>query len=137
MGLYLCVFDQADELEGVEIGSYADFAFFRDHVTEVLENGITGAMYPTLMFHSDSDGEWSPVDCAKLKPELEHIVAEFRRRAPIPFHAEWQQQVGKSLGLKPSTLCDSFIDVDGEPLLDRLLHLCDVALKANQPILFQ
>ena len=37
MGLYLCVFDNDDELEGVEVGSYSDFDFFRSTVTELLE----------------------------------------------------------------------------------------------------
>ena len=39
MGLYLCVFDEDEELEGVEVGSYSDFEFFRSSVTELLEQG--------------------------------------------------------------------------------------------------
>lgn len=137
MGLYLCVFDNDDELEGVEAGSYSDFDFFRSTVTELLEDGTAGAKYPTLIVHSDSDGEWSPADCEKLKQELEGITEEFKRLPPVQFRADWQQQIGKSLGLKPLSLYESFIDVDGEPLLERLQRLCDVAVQSNQPILFQ
>lgn len=39
MGLYLCVFDDDIELEGVEVGVYEDFNFFRDAVTATVEHG--------------------------------------------------------------------------------------------------
>ena len=137
MGLYLCVFDDGDELEGVEVGSYADFAFFRHSVTERLEEGKTGANYPTLILHSDCDGEWSPAECERLRAELEDISKRFRDLPAVPFQADWQKQVADLLGLKPTCLYESFIDVDGEPLLERLRRLCDVALLNDQPILFQ
>lgn len=137
MGLYLCVFDNDDEIEGVEVGSYADFARFRSTITELLEEGKTGRQYPTLILHSDCDGEWSPADCQKLKRELDDIADRCRQLPPIAFQAEWQQQVSRSLGLRPSALYDSFIDVDGEPLIERLQQLCDVAVEHDQPILFQ
>jgi hypothetical protein len=137
MGLYLCVFDDGEELEGVEVGSYADFAHFRSNVIERLENGVAGSRFPTLILHSDSDGEWSPTDCEQLRQELRTIASSFQRLPAVPFHVEWQQLVGKSLGLKPTSLYESFIDVDGEPLLERLLHLCEMAIERDQPILFQ
>jgi hypothetical protein len=34
-------------------------------------------------------------------------------------------------------LLETFFDVDGEPLLDRLIGLCRVASSRNLPILFQ
>ena len=136
MGLYLCVFDANKELEGVEVGAYSDFEFFRRTVTELLEEWA-GCKYPKLILHADSNGEWSPSECETLKRELEDISNQFRQLPAVQFRAEWQQQVGKSLGLKPVCLLDSFIDVDGEPLLERLQQLCDVAIQSNQPILFQ
>jgi hypothetical protein len=137
MGLYLCVFDGDDELEGVEVGSYADFAFFRNSVTAILENGIEGKKYPTLIIHSDCDGEWSPAESKKLRAELADISERFRCEPAVEFSAAWQKQVAKLLGLKPSSLYDSFIDVDGEPLLERLTRLCAVAIESGKPILFQ
>lgn len=137
MGLYLCVFNDDRELEGVEVGSYSDFDFFRGSITELLEEGRVGRKYPTLILHQDSDGEWTPTECEALKRELASISEELRQLPAVEFHAEWQKQVARSLGLKPTCLYDSFIDVDGEPLLERLLGLCDVAIDNNQPILFQ
>lgn len=137
MGLYLCVFDKNEELEGVEVGNYSDFEFFRSSVTELLEQGSVGSRFPILLNHADSDGEWSPVECRALKAELLSISEGFRHLPGVQFRAEWQQEVGNSLGLKPSSLDESFIDVDGEPLLERLVHLCDVAIDRDCPILFQ
>ena len=137
MGLYLCVFDGDDELDGVEVGSYADFEFFRNTVTEQLDGGATGSRCPTLIDHSDSDGEWSPAECETLRTELAMIEQRFKQLPSQDFGADWQKQVGDSLGLNPSSLNDSFIDVDGEPLVERLIALCDVAISRGCPILFQ
>jgi hypothetical protein len=137
VGLYLCVFAGDEELEGVEVGGYVDFDFFRSAVTELLERGLAGLKYPTLIIHSDSDGEWSPAECARLKLELTDIATEFASLPSRPFQADWQKQVGKLLGLKPTTLYDSLIDVDGEPLIGRLQRLCEVAIENDEPILFQ
>ena len=137
MGLYLCVFDDDEEIEGVEVGSYSDFEFFRSSVTELLEQGSAGSRFPTLINHADSDGEWPPTVCESLKAELLKISEGFHQLPGGQFRAEWQQEVGDSLGLKPSSLDKSFIDVDGEPLLERLIHLCDVAIDRQCPILFQ
>lgn len=137
MGLYLCVFAGDDELEGVEVGSYADFDSFRSRVTELLERGLAGSKCPTLIIHSDCDGEWSPAECVRLRSELDYIARSFASLPPSPFQADWQKQVGKLLGLKPNSLYDSFIDVDGEPLIARLQRLCEVAIENDQPIEFQ
>jgi len=90
-----------------------------------------------LILHADSDGEWTATECKVLKSELERISAGFKQLPAVGFRVEWQQQVGKSLGLRPSSLHESFIDVDGEPLLERLQQLCDIAIQHGQPILFQ
>jgi len=137
MGLYLCVFNDDDELEGVEVGSYLDFNSFRSTVTELLEGGVAGSRFPTLIIHSDSDGEWAWAECESLRKELATIANELQQLPSIQFRVEWQQQVGSLLGLKPASLYESFIDVDGELLLDRLIQLCDVAIDRNRPILFQ
>ena len=137
MGLYLCVFKDEEELEGVEVGSYADYGYFIETVTDLLEDGIAGSKFPVLILHSDSDGSWSIEECRSLEKELETISKSFKFLLPREFNSEWQRQLSKSLGLTPQNLCESFIDVDGEPLIERMIHLCRVALKANEPILFQ
>lgn len=138
MGLYLCVFDEAgEELEGVEVGSYADFNFFRDAVTAVVENGHQGTVCPTLVNHSDSDGEWSSSDSAKLLHELDLVAEAFLRCPAVEYNSEWKGQVAKAFGIKPETLLECFFDVDGEPLVERLQQLAKVSADSGLPIWFQ
>jgi hypothetical protein len=137
MGLYLCIFDDDDELDGVEVGDYADFGELRNTVVNKLEWDGAGTRFPTLILHSDCDGEWSASDCKKLEAELEAITAEFKQLPPKPFGSEWQKAVVKQIRLIPKSLYDCFIDVDGEPLLKRMLKLAQLAQTRHLPILFQ
>ena len=137
MGLYLCIFDGDEDINGVEIGSYADFGAFRDYVSSGLERGQKGANFPTLMLHSDCDGEWSVADCQKLQIELNEIATVSKTRPPVDFSSDWQKVVAKSIGLKPQNAFESFIDVDGEFLVERLQGLVKDALTRRLPILFQ
>jgi hypothetical protein len=52
------------------------------------------------------------------------------------FFSDWQKKQAKSLRLNPQNLHESFIDVDGEPLLERLLELVHLARRQSLPILF-
>jgi hypothetical protein len=137
MGLYLCVFDGENELDGVEVGSYADYGGFLETITEKLEGGIAGSRFPTLVLHSDCDGEWHPSQVALLEVELRTIADEMHRLAPVSHFDGWKADVARQFGLNPTNLCDSFFDIDGEPLIERLLGLCKVARDADQPIIFQ
>jgi hypothetical protein len=137
MGLYLCIFDADEEVDGVEVGRYSDFNALRDYVARELEAGRRGARFPTLMLHSDSDGEWSVADCEKLTPELRSIIAQMQTRPPVEFVSDWQQHAARSAGLVPKSAFESFIDVDGQFVLERMLHLASVALERGLPILFQ
>ena len=87
MGLYLCIFEGEAEVDGVDVGGYDDFGFFRDAVAKYLESGKPGSSYPTLMLHSDCDGDWSARECKQLGQELESISAAFRKTAPDPVYA--------------------------------------------------
>ena len=136
MSLYLCVFDDDKELDGVDVGSYDDFHFFRSAVVDQLEGGKAGTRYPTLIIHQDS-GEWDPQQCVELEKELQSIAATFQDMPPLEFNSGWQKEAAKLFGLRPANLCESFIDVDGEPLIERLLVLCRLAQEYGQPILFQ
>ena len=137
MSLYLCIFDEDEELDGVDVGAYSDFGNFRDTIVRELERGSTGSRFPTFMLHADCDGQWNAGDCGKLENELETISAELKQRPPKEFFAEWQKNAAKQCGLCPKSLYDCFIDVDGEPLLERLLGLTSLAQRRGLPILFQ
>jgi Immunity protein 70 len=137
MGLYLCAFDGDEEIDGVEIGSYADFNFFRDAVVAAVEEGKRGSRCPTLVDHHDSDGEWSPEETSRLIGELDLIRRALSEQPPVEFNSPWKRKVAASLGLTPETLLDCFFDVDGEPLVERLRGLAEKSAQRGVPILFQ
>lgn len=137
MGLYLCVFDGEDELEGVEVGSYADFGSFRDTVAMTVENGETGSVCPVLNLHSDSDGEWTSSESEELLLELANIEAAFKKSPPVEFNSQWKHEVAVKFGISIRTLHDCFFDIDGESLIERLSGLAKVSVKSGQPIIFQ
>jgi hypothetical protein len=137
MGLYLCIFDGNRELDGVEVGSYADFNFFRDAVVVAVEGGERGSMCPVLTTHHDSDGEWSPVEAKALLDELVLIESVLSRESPVEFNSVWKKGVAKMAGISPRCLLDCFFDVDGEPLIERLRELAETSVRSNCPILFQ
>jgi len=139
MGLYLCVFDTetGEEFEGVEVGSYDDFFVFRNTISVHLEGGVYGSRFPVLLMHSDCDGEWSPDDARKLASELTVIGSELAALAPIPLPDGWKRTVARQFGISPKNLNECFFDIDGEPLLARLEHLCGISIERGLPILFQ
>jgi hypothetical protein len=142
MGLYLCVLAGPpsagdDELEAVDVGMYSDFHAFRQAVADRLEPGGWGTRFPTLMLHSDCDGEWTPSEAEALGHELRTIAEEFDRLPAQPFLEGWPARLAREFGIEPKSLAGCFIDVDGEPLLERLRELAGVAVAAGRPISFQ
>jgi hypothetical protein len=137
MGLYLCVFDGDDEIDGVEVGAYEDFNALRDYVVREPEGGHPGIKFPIFVLHSDCDGKWSVEDATKLLAELEEIGNYLKTRKPIPFTSEWQSAVARDIGLTPKNALECFVDVDGEFVLMRIQNLVRVALERQLPILFQ
>ncbi|MEP6784812.1 MAG: Imm70 family immunity protein [Sphingomonadales bacterium] len=135
MGLYLTIFDGDEELDGVEVGAYADFSAFRDAVVSNLE-ASAGSRFPTLILHSDCDGEWTPEQAMILERELKVVAQKFASFPPIPLDG-WKSEVANIFGIRPTTLAECFFDVDGEPLLKRLLGLARLSQERNLPILFQ
>ena len=99
MSLYLCIFDEDEELDGVDVGAYSDFGDFRNTIAKELERGKAGSSFPTLMLHPDSDGEWNVEDCEKLERELEIISAELKSS-----HRKFFRGVAKECGktVRPS-----------------------------------
>jgi hypothetical protein len=137
MSLYLCLFENAREMDGVEVGPYADFNALRGYVAGQLEGGAPGSRFPVFMLHSDCDGEWSVDACVLLRSELDAITAETRARAAVAYPSEWQRSVADSLGLRAASAFESFLDVEGQPVLERIRTLVETALAARLPILFQ
>jgi hypothetical protein len=139
MGLILCVYqdrEAGDDVDGFQVGSYGDFAAWRDFIAANLEGDHWGSRFPTLMMHSDCEGEWSPLDCLTLKSELAVIREEMTRLPVVPFHSAWQQQVAEEFGLRQRSAIDCFINVDGETLVDAIERLAELALRLGQPITF-
>jgi hypothetical protein len=137
MGLYLCIFDGDEDVDGVEVGAYADYNALRDYIVRELEGGKAGSRFPILVLHSDCDGEWSVADCQRLQGELTEIGADLKKRPVVAFSSDWQKTVAKSVGLNPQNAFDSFIDIDGEFVIERLQNLVKKALERRLPILFQ
>jgi len=137
MSLYLCVFISGVEAEGIDAGSYSDFNHLRHYIAGALEDGRPGARFPKLILHSDCEGVWSPEDCTGLRVELAQIIDAMLERPAEKFPPGWQAALAKTLKLEPRNALESFIDVDGTPLLLRLLDLVEMALSAGEPILFQ
>jgi len=137
MGLYLCIFENEEDVDGVDVGSYGDYNHLRNTIVQVFEGGEAGSRCPVLTLHSDCDGTWTPEECMRLEKEVLAVIDVFKQRPAIPFHSPWQAEVAKGIGLRPANLYESFIDVDGEPLLDRLLKLTRAAQHRNAPITFQ
>ena len=138
MGLYLCVFDEGgNEVDGVEVGSYSDFNFFRDAVAATVESGQSGSVCPILQNHPDSDGMWSVDEAKSLLKELDLIEQALSTYPPVDFNSPWKTEVARTFGVKPANLLDCFFDIDGEPLLNRIRGLALSCIDKKVPILFQ
>ena len=138
MGLYLCVFesDEADDdLGGVEMGGYDDFHAFRQTICDQLEGGTWGSRFPTLMGHADSSGAWSAQECRAVIDELRQIQAGLSGHPPLAYDG-WQAEAARLAGHNPQSLADFFIDVDGEPLIERLIDLANLAASTKRSITF-
>lgn len=131
MSLYLAIFDGDDDVEGWVLGSYSDFACFRDTVAARLPS----AGYPVLMTHSDCDGEWAIDQLPLLRRELESIAAAFLRLPPEEPQQAFEQTAKYRQGAR--ALYDCFHNVDGENLFEALLRLCNEGINRNLPIVFQ
>jgi Fe-S-cluster containining protein len=138
MGLYLCVFDECGEdICGVEVGLYKYFAEFRQKVAIFVDDNRFTNKMPTLLQHLDCDGNWSVSDCKILINELMEIKAVFQQEPPLKEIQNLKENIFKFYGIVPKNLFECFVDTDCEFLIDRLLELCNCAIKENRPIQFQ
>lgn len=138
MGLYLAIFDDLDEeIFGVEIGRYSDFGIFRETIEKEYGNVKAEKLFPNLILHSVSDGQWSPNECLALLKELNLLKSDFEKKPPIDFNGGWQNEIKIVKGLPNNNLYESFVDIDGEILIDRLIEIVEVSIIECKPILFQ
>lgn len=136
MGLYLCVFRGEEELAGVEVGSYDDFEAFRGEARAI--DGRIFRRFGTLRLAVSPTSAWSPRAAARLARELTVLAGELKRLPPRPLpEGSWQAELARERHLTPATRYDCYFDLDGEPLVERLLELCRVAVAEREPILFQ
>jgi len=131
VSLYLCIFDGDDEVNGWVFGHYSDFGCFRD----VISAKLRADDYPTLMQHSDCDGEWSPQELHRLRSELQTIAERFRRLPAEQPSGAFEHTVEYRRGAK--SLYDCFHNVDGENVFEALIALCEEGIERDRPVLFQ
>ena len=138
MGLYLCVFDSdGEELRGVEVGLYRYFGMFRDTIAHAVKKRKIPSPMTTLLVHPDCDGIWSVKDCRCLLQELEEIKEYLLGEPPSQEIVEEKKDVFRFYGMTPKNLFECFVDSDCEPLVDRLIDLCQLAIREKRPIEFQ
>jgi hypothetical protein len=137
MGLCLYVFgadagddDDPEEIAECNVGHYSDFGCFRDTIARHLD----AERYPTLMQHSDCDGEWTLTEISLLEQELREIVAAFQKLPPEEPSGAFEHTAEYRAGAK--SLYDCFHNVDGENLFESILELCAVAREHERPITF-
>jgi len=131
MSLYLAIFDDDDEVDGWVLGRYSDFGYFRD----VVARYFTIDQLPTLLGHSDCDGEWSSSELPSLRHELLAVAERFRQLPPEPVVDAFDHT--ERFRHDTHCLADCFHNIDGERLIDALLALVDHAESLDLPILFQ
>jgi hypothetical protein len=131
MSPYFTIFDGDEEVTGWVFGHYSDFGYFRDTIAAKLN----AKDYPTLIQHSDCDGEWSSEELSKLRSELQAIAAAFRNlpaeqpTKAFEHTAEYRRNA--------QSLYDCFHNIDGENVFEALISLCEEGIKRDRPILFQ
>ena len=131
MSLYLTIFDGDTEVSGWVVGHYSDFGCFRDSIAAHLKS----ADYPTLMRHSDCDGEWCVSELRVLRCELQSVGDGFRGLPPEEPKNAFEHTADSRTGAR--SLYDCFHNVDGKNLFEALIALCDEGIRLNKPILFQ
>jgi len=137
MGLCLHVFDRSsgsdddpDELAFCEVGHYSDFGCFRDTIARHLD----ARRFPTLMQHSDCDGEWTREEIPVLERELTEIADAFRALPPEEPSGAFEHTAEYRLNAR--SLYDCFHEVNGEDLFEALRDLCAVARRHHLAITF-
>ncbi|GGD12836.1 Imm70 family immunity protein [Halopseudomonas salina] len=131
MSLYLAVFTQDDEeIDGFQVGTYHDYGKFIDSIKE----NVDPKNCKLLINHHDSDGYWTPQECENLIEELTYIKKVLAKLPPQKIEYDWSRQTPYEPG---NNLNASLQNIDGEPMTDALVSLCQVAVENNAKLYFQ
>lgn len=138
-GLYLCVLDRDLEIDygGAEVGPWTVFEGYRDAVHRRLERGLLrrrprGSRFP--LFLQREAGGWGPEELPALKAEIETILQEAsRRRAEPDIVPEYASRVRSRF----RALHHCFVDTQVEPLLEKILALCEMGMAKGLPLVMQ
>jgi hypothetical protein len=120
----------AEEVAECDVGHYSDFGCFRDAIA----CHLAARRYPTLMDHSDCDGEWALDEVPRLERELREIKAGFQRLPPDEPRGAFEHTAEHRVGAR--SLYDCFHEVNGQNLFEALLDLCAAAREHGRPITF-
>ncbi|MFG0251629.1 MAG: Imm70 family immunity protein [Phycisphaerales bacterium JB038] len=140
MSLCIALFEDDlvdQEIDGLEWGGCDDFEAFRARVADELLEGDWRRGFPVLLTVVDNSAGWPADHVADLAVEL-RAIAEAFDALPSELHdpESWQASVLAQLGREPSSLREFFIDVDGQPVIDRLLELAEQAATLDRPLSF-
>lgn len=138
-GLYLAVIDRTYEIDygGIEVGRWSQFEKYRGAIHRRLEKRFlrrtpVGRRFP--LFLTRRSGGWSVEELPALKQELETILEEASKKPADPFIVpEYAARVRSRF----RALHHCFVDTQVEPLLEKLLALCDIGLSKQLPVVMQ
>ena len=131
-----CLFEGDPDVARSEYGPYATHNALRAYVVRELEAGQAGSRFPMFMFHADCDEASSVADCENLRDELAAIAAAMKLRPAVRSAPGGPRAAVGSIGLVPQNAFESFVDAEGEILLERLQSQVDDLLKRRLPIVF-
>jgi hypothetical protein len=79
---------------------------------------------------------WTAMEAGQLEVELLSVADELSRLPRIELQGS-SKAAAEEFSLVPQSLYECFLDVDGEPLVDRILDVVRASMLSDQPILFQ
>ena len=138
-GLYLCLLDEDLEIDygGIEVGSWKQFQKYRDAIHLRIEKRFlrktpVGERFP--LFLTRMSGGWRAEELAELKEELEEILVKASSKAADPsIVPEYASRVRSRF----RALHHCFVDTQVEPLLEKLIALCNLGIEKKLPMVMQ
>lgn len=138
-GLYLCVMDRDLEIDygGIEVGPWTVFEGYRAAINRRLERGFlrkrpVGFRFP--LFLKREAGGWGTEELPALKAELETILEEASRKPADPgIVPEYASRVRSRF----RSLHHCFVDTQVEPLLEKIVALCELGMTKGLPLVMQ
>lgn len=134
MGLCLCVLDkdpgdgeEPEEIAECDVGHSSDFGCFRDSIARHLD----ASSYPTLMEHSDCDGEWSLPEIPLLEQELREIGAAFQKLPPEEPNGAFEHTAESRMGAE--SLYDLLDFASSGEGLSVAIRLCQTRPRSRTP----